>query len=153
MPKGKGFSVVVQLTGPRKHRILESSTFDTDDTKSSVLDLQLDAASKRPRFGRSSVPRSTVERIRDLNVGLTVVRNDRNYLYFGTHSEFGDDGFRRWVLIGYDIHGSRWFGRKVHLLDMRHLRRNLVAKFLLLRVTNLLPHLSYNIQYAPLCYL
>ena len=60
------------MTGPRKHRILESSTFDTDDTKSSVLDLQLDAASKRPRLGRSSVPRSTVERIRDLNVGLTV---------------------------------------------------------------------------------
>ncbi|KKY31471.1 putative f-box domain containing protein [Diaporthe ampelina] len=46
------------------------------------------------------------------------VRNDRNYLYFGTHSEFGDDGFRRWVLMGYDIHGGRWFDQKVHLLDM-----------------------------------
>lgn len=46
------------------------------------------------------------------------VRNDRNYLYFGTHSEFGDDGFRRWVLMGYDIHGDRWFDQKVHLLDM-----------------------------------
>lgn len=46
------------------------------------------------------------------------VRNDRNYLYFGTHSEFGDDGFRRWVLMGYDIQGARWFDQKVHLLDM-----------------------------------
>lgn len=46
------------------------------------------------------------------------VRNDCNYLYFGTHSEFGDDGFRRWVLMGYDIHGGRWFDQKVHLLDM-----------------------------------
>jgi hypothetical protein len=46
------------------------------------------------------------------------VRNDRDYLYFGTHSEFGEDGFRRWVLMGYDIHGARWFDQKVHLLDM-----------------------------------
>ena len=46
------------------------------------------------------------------------VRNDQNYLYFGTHSEFGDDGFRRWVLMGYDIRGGRWFDQKVHLLDM-----------------------------------
>lgn len=46
------------------------------------------------------------------------VRNDRDYLYFGTHSEFGDDGFRRWVLMGYDIHSDRWFDQKVHLLDM-----------------------------------
>lgn len=46
------------------------------------------------------------------------VRNDSNYLYFGTHSEFGEDGFRRWVLMGYDIKGNRWFEQKVHLLDM-----------------------------------
>lgn len=46
------------------------------------------------------------------------VRNDDNYLYCGTHSEFGEDGFRRWVLIGYDIKAERWFDHKVHLLDM-----------------------------------
>lgn len=46
------------------------------------------------------------------------VRNDSDYLYFGTHSEFGEDGFRRWVLMGYDIRGNRWFEQKVHLLDM-----------------------------------
>lgn len=46
------------------------------------------------------------------------VRNDSNYLYFGTHSEFGEDGFRRWVLMGYNIQENRWFEQKVHLLDM-----------------------------------
>lgn len=46
------------------------------------------------------------------------VRNDDNFLYCGTHSEFGEDGFRRWVLIGYDIKAGRWFDHKVHLLDM-----------------------------------
>lgn len=46
------------------------------------------------------------------------VRNDQNYLYCGTHSEFGDDGFRRWVLIGYDIQAGRWLDQKLHLLDM-----------------------------------
>lgn len=46
------------------------------------------------------------------------VRNDENYLYYGTHSEFGEDGFRRWVLIGCDIKAERWFDHKVHLLEM-----------------------------------
>lgn len=46
------------------------------------------------------------------------VRNDQNYLYCGTHSEFGEDGFRRWVLIGYDLKAERWFNHKIHLLDM-----------------------------------
>lgn len=46
------------------------------------------------------------------------VQNDDNYLYCGTHSEFGEDGFQRWVLIGYDIKAERWFDHKVHLLDM-----------------------------------
>lgn len=46
------------------------------------------------------------------------VRNDRDYLYFGTHSEYGGDGFRRWVLMGYNIGDDTWFEQKVHLLDM-----------------------------------
>lgn len=46
------------------------------------------------------------------------VRNDRDFLYYGTHSEFGDDDFRRWVLRGYNIHEGTWFEDKVHLLDM-----------------------------------
>ena len=46
------------------------------------------------------------------------VRNDSEYLYFGTHSEFGEDGFRRWALMGYDLQRRRWFEQKVHLIDM-----------------------------------
>ncbi|ROW13287.1 hypothetical protein VPNG_05421 [Cytospora leucostoma] len=46
------------------------------------------------------------------------VRNDGKYLYFGTHSEYGEDGFRRWVLMGYNIVMGTWFDQKVHLLDM-----------------------------------
>ncbi|KAK7737897.1 hypothetical protein SLS53_006275 [Cytospora paraplurivora] len=46
------------------------------------------------------------------------VRNDGDYLYFGTHSEYGGDGFRRWVLMGYNIGEDTWFSQKVHLLDM-----------------------------------
>lgn len=46
------------------------------------------------------------------------VRNNAEYLYFGTHSEYGEDGFRRWVLMGYDIKANKWFNRKIHLMDM-----------------------------------
>lgn len=46
------------------------------------------------------------------------VRNNAEYLYFGTHSELGEDGFRRWVLMGYDIQANKWFNRKIHLMDM-----------------------------------
>lgn len=46
------------------------------------------------------------------------VRNNEEYLYYGTHSEFGEDGFRRWVLCGYDIKADKWFDHKVHLVDM-----------------------------------
>lgn len=46
------------------------------------------------------------------------VRNDDAFLYFGTHSEFGEDGFRRWVLMSYDIKANEWFDQKIHLMDM-----------------------------------
>ena len=46
------------------------------------------------------------------------VRNNDEYLYFGTHSEYGDDGFRRWVLQGYCFSDEKWFDQKVHLLEM-----------------------------------
>lgn len=46
------------------------------------------------------------------------VRNNDNFLYCGTHSAFAEDGFRRWVLIGYDVKAEQWFHRKVFLLDM-----------------------------------
>lgn len=31
------------------------------------------------------------------------VRNDANFLYYGTHSNIGEDGHWRWVLMKYDI--------------------------------------------------
>lgn len=46
------------------------------------------------------------------------VRNNRDYLYFGTHSEEGPDGFRNWVLTGFDINDRRLFPRKVHLANV-----------------------------------
>ncbi|KAI1466031.1 uncharacterized protein F4812DRAFT_94237 [Daldinia caldariorum] len=45
------------------------------------------------------------------------VRNNKDYLYVGTHSEEGADGFRKWVLMGYDIEKRSWFSRKMHLTD------------------------------------
>ncbi|KAI8963701.1 hypothetical protein F5Y11DRAFT_318390 [Daldinia sp. FL1419] len=46
------------------------------------------------------------------------VRNNKDYLYFGTHSEDGADGFRKWVLTGYDIKKCTWFSQKMHLTDV-----------------------------------
>lgn len=46
------------------------------------------------------------------------VRNDTNFLYYGTQSEFGEDGYRRWVLMSYNIRRDEWPDHKVHLMDM-----------------------------------
>ncbi|KAK6950891.1 hypothetical protein Daesc_007419 [Daldinia eschscholtzii] len=46
------------------------------------------------------------------------VRNNKDYLYFGTHSEEGADGFRKWVIMGYSIEKRSWFSRKMHLTDV-----------------------------------
>ncbi|KAI0095444.1 hypothetical protein F4814DRAFT_182122 [Daldinia grandis] len=46
------------------------------------------------------------------------VRNNKDYLYFGTHSEEGADGHRKWVLMGYSIEKRSWFSRKMHLADV-----------------------------------
>lgn len=46
------------------------------------------------------------------------IRNDATFLYVGTHSEVGNDGFRRWVLMGYDIAQAQWLSSKIHLMDM-----------------------------------
>lgn len=46
------------------------------------------------------------------------VRNDADFLYYGTHSEFGEDGFRRWVLKSFDIRRGEWLDQKTHLLDL-----------------------------------
>lgn len=46
------------------------------------------------------------------------VRNNKDYLYYGTHSEEGADGFRKWVLTGFRIDDSFWFPQKIHLTNL-----------------------------------
>ncbi|CZR53305.1 uncharacterized protein PAC_03183 [Phialocephala subalpina] len=46
------------------------------------------------------------------------VRHNKQYLYYGTHSELGTDGYKKWVIYGYDFKTRKWFDQKVHLPDM-----------------------------------
>ncbi|RYO77172.1 hypothetical protein DL764_010236 [Monosporascus ibericus] len=46
------------------------------------------------------------------------VRNNAEYLYFGTHSDDGGDGFRRWVLRGFAIKKNLWFPKKMQLSNL-----------------------------------
>lgn len=46
------------------------------------------------------------------------VRHNKQYLYYGTHSELGADGYKKWVIYGYDFKTRKWFDQKVHLPDM-----------------------------------
>ncbi|KAI1211780.1 uncharacterized protein F4807DRAFT_419022 [Annulohypoxylon truncatum] len=46
------------------------------------------------------------------------VRNNKEFLYFGTHSEEGADGFKYWVLTGFRIEDRFWFPRKMHLTSV-----------------------------------
>ncbi|CZR65288.1 uncharacterized protein PAC_15188 [Phialocephala subalpina] len=46
------------------------------------------------------------------------VRHNKQYLYYGTHSELGTDGYKKWVICGYDFKTRKWFDLKVHLPDM-----------------------------------
>lgn len=46
------------------------------------------------------------------------VRNDSTFLYYGTQSEFGEDGYRRWVLMSYNICKDEWLDQKIHLMDL-----------------------------------
>ncbi|KAK7997632.1 fungal specific transcription factor [Apiospora arundinis] len=46
------------------------------------------------------------------------VRNNGSYLYYGTHSEDGPDGFPRWVLRYFDMTRRHLSRRKIHLSDL-----------------------------------
>ncbi|KAK3373446.1 hypothetical protein B0T24DRAFT_261264 [Lasiosphaeria ovina] len=46
------------------------------------------------------------------------VRNDDKFLYYGTHSELGPDGYRRWVIRAFDIGASAWLEQRLDLPDM-----------------------------------
>ncbi|KAL0942524.1 F-box domain-containing protein [Colletotrichum truncatum] len=46
------------------------------------------------------------------------VRNNQHYLYYGTHSTTGDDGFKRWALKQFNIRDRQWGASR---LDLEHL--------------------------------
>ncbi|KAF3809159.1 hypothetical protein GCG54_00011355 [Colletotrichum gloeosporioides] len=46
------------------------------------------------------------------------VRNTQNYLYYGTHSFVGDDGFKRWVLKQFSIRDQQWGSGHLDLEDI-----------------------------------
>ena len=46
------------------------------------------------------------------------VRHNKKYIFYGTHSEIGSDGYRKWVVCGYDIEARKWFDQKVHFPNM-----------------------------------
>ncbi|OIW28868.1 hypothetical protein CONLIGDRAFT_577666 [Coniochaeta ligniaria NRRL 30616] len=44
-------------------------------------------------------------------------RNNSDFIYYGVQSEIGDDGFRRWVLQGFDIRKGEWLADSLNLPD------------------------------------
>ncbi|KAK2003202.1 hypothetical protein LX36DRAFT_566584 [Colletotrichum falcatum] len=46
------------------------------------------------------------------------VRNNREHLYYGTHSLTGDDGFKRWALKVFDICKDQWAPGHLELEDL-----------------------------------
>ncbi|PQE25660.1 F-box domain-containing protein [Rutstroemia sp. NJR-2017a BBW] len=46
------------------------------------------------------------------------VRHDGQFLFYGTHSELGTDGNKKWAINGYSFESRKWFDKKVHLPDM-----------------------------------
>ncbi|KAK3370304.1 hypothetical protein B0H63DRAFT_440690 [Podospora didyma] len=47
------------------------------------------------------------------------VRNNDKFLYYGTNSEYGRDGYRHWVIRSFDIENRRWLeNQKLELTEM-----------------------------------
>ncbi|KAB5535159.1 hypothetical protein GE09DRAFT_353320 [Coniochaeta sp. 2T2.1] len=44
-------------------------------------------------------------------------RSNSDFLYYGVQSDIGDDGFRRWVLEGFDIRQAAWYEDSLNLPD------------------------------------
>jgi hypothetical protein len=53
-----------------------------------------------------------------LSTDKIFVRHNERYLYYGTHSEIGNDGYKKWVIHGFDFKTGKWFSEKIHLPDM-----------------------------------
>ncbi|KAJ2984682.1 hypothetical protein NUW58_g5931 [Xylaria curta] len=49
-----------------------------------------------------------LERVRLASSSRIFVRNNANFLYYGTHSWVGADGLRRWVIKGFDLSTRSW---------------------------------------------
>lgn len=65
------------------------------------------------------IRRRVVLVIKDLNSTERIfIRHDARFLYYGTHSEIGSDGYKKWVIHGYDFKKRKWFDQKVHLPDL-----------------------------------
>lgn len=45
-------------------------------------------------------------------------RHNAKYLYYGTHSELGADGYKKWVIYGYEFATRKWFKERIHLPEM-----------------------------------
>ncbi|KAL3422569.1 F-box domain-containing protein [Phlyctema vagabunda] len=45
-------------------------------------------------------------------------RHNSEFLYFGTHSEMGMDGHKKWVFQGYQFATKKWFENKVHVPEL-----------------------------------
>ncbi|KXX73856.1 hypothetical protein MMYC01_209701 [Madurella mycetomatis] len=43
------------------------------------------------------------------------VRNNDKFLYYGTNSEMGRDGYRRWVIRGFDLTEGEWLDQKLDI--------------------------------------
>ncbi|KAI1344781.1 hypothetical protein F5Y15DRAFT_410477 [Xylariaceae sp. FL0016] len=59
-----------------------------------------------------------VEKYRLESTSKIFVRNNAYFLYFGTHSEDGADGFRKWAIKGFDLTEGSWFPNKMHLSNL-----------------------------------
>lgn len=46
------------------------------------------------------------------------VRHDGAYLYYGTHSEYGSNNHKEWVIYGYTFIQRKWFDQNIHLTDL-----------------------------------
>jgi hypothetical protein len=46
------------------------------------------------------------------------VRNNQDFLYYGTHSEVGTDGYKKWAIHGYDLRTRKKFDQKIQLSEM-----------------------------------
>ena len=43
------------------------------------------------------------------------VRNNKQFLYYGTHSGLDHDGHKRWLIRGYNFETRKWFDQEVYL--------------------------------------